>query len=238
MALGTKGVTLRLSNSSELVTVASSLMFTNTTGTSGIDGRIGSRDSTTLDLSAQGLSAGMRLVTNDTGATSVYTIFSIASSVIRFKKSTVDVFVPNLATTSLAITGYNMEEIGEIVSIDGPSGSVNVIDITNLGSTAREKLVAIQDEGQVTMEVLTNLTTDSTAINQWKLRDLRQAGIKSFFDIRFTDQLVGTTSEPSAYFFEGFVTNYGNAVALDDAVKTAITLEISSQAHFINAVSS
>lgn len=238
MALGTKGVTLRLSNSSDLVTVASSLLFTDTAGASGIDGRLGSRDSTVLNLTAQGFSTGMRLSINDTGATSVYTIFSITSSLIRFKKSTIDVFIPNTATTSLSVIGYNMEEIGEIVSIDGPSGSVNVIDITNLGSTAREKLVGIQDEGQVSMEVLSNFTTGSTEINQWKLRDLRQTGIKSFFDIRFTDVAVGATSEPSAYFFEGFVTNYANAVALDDAVKASIGLEISSQAHFIGQITS
>ncbi len=231
MASGTKGVTLRLSNSSELITAASPVLSVTTVDL----GRFNSSDTAIIDFVTLGFSTGMRVVTNSTNNTGVFTITSIQPSSLVIKGP--GVMSPDTSTT-LSLTGFLMEEIGEIVSIDGPSGSVNVIDITNLGSTAREKLVGIQDEGQVSMEVLTNLTTGSTGINQWKLRDLRQSGRLSFFDIRFTDQSVGTISEPSAYFFEGFVTNYVNAVALDDAVKTAITLEISSQAHFIAALSS
>ncbi len=230
MAFGTKGVTLRLSNSSDLVTAQSSVLnITTVVGNSVV--RVASSDVGEIDFVALGFTTGMRVTLNSSNNTGVYTINSLEATRLNLKETS-DVVTEDLSTT-LFITGYSMEEIGEIVSIDGPSGSVNVIDITNLGSTAREKLVGIQDEGQVSMEVLSNFTTGSTGINQWKLRDLRQTGIKSFFDIRFTDLPVTPFTDPSAYFFEGFVTNYSNAVALDDAVKASIGLEISSQAHFI-----
>ncbi len=234
MAFGTKGVTLRLSNSTDLVTIQSSVI-TIVAGNPPSRGRFVSSNTAVVDFITLGYTEGMRIRTNSSNNTGVYSVFDVLASTMTLSQSSAVVLSD--ASTTISLTGFPMEEIGEIVSIDGPAGSVNVIDITNLGSTAREKLVGIQDEGQVTMEVLSNFTTGSTGINQWKLRDLRQEGILSFFDIHFTDQSVGATSEPSAYFFEGFVTNYGNAVALDDAVKTAITLEISSQAHFINAIS-
>ena len=229
MAFGTKGVTLRLSNSSDLVTVQSSVLSIFSSA-----GGVGTSDTAVVDFVTLGYSSGMRIQTNSTNNTRVYTAAAVSSSRITFKNILGNADV----STTISITGYSMEDIGEIISIDGPAGSVNVIDITNLGSTAREKLVGIQDEGQVTMEVLSNFTTGSTGINQWKLRDLRQTGIKSFFDLVFTDETRNAAAEPSAYFWEGFVTNYGNAEALDDAVKSAITLEISSQAHFIPAISS
>ncbi len=228
MVLNTKGVTLRLSNSSDFRTVQSSILSIS------VLGAFLSSDTAIIDFITIGFTEGMRFRTNSSNNTGVYTIRAVSPDGLNVLEST-DFIVQDNSTT-LSFTGYNMEEIGEVVSIDGPAGSVNVIDITNLGSTAREKLVGIQDEGQVTMEVLSNFTTGSTGINQWKLRDLRQAGTKSFFDIRFTDVPVTTVSEPSAYFFEGFVTNYANAVALDDAVKASIGLEISSQAHFMNGI--
>ncbi len=235
MAQGTKGVTLRLSNSSDLLEIQSSVLKITTIGL-GFQPRVLSSNVGEVDFVALGFTTKMKIRTNSTNNTGVYTVRAVNATNINFKETSDLVSEDN--STTLSITGHNMEEIGEIVSIDGPSGSVNVIDITNLGSTAREKLVGIQDEGQVSMEVLSNFTTGSTEINQWKLRDLRQQGTLSFFDLVFADETRNDTAEPSAYSWEGFVTNYGNAVALDDAVKTAITLEISSQAHFIPAISS
>ncbi len=229
--MNTKGVTLRLSNSSNLLTAASSVLniTTDNSGTA----LITSTDSGEVNFEVLGFTTGMRIRINSAGSTGVYTIGALTTVELTMKDSS-DALDQDL-TTALSLTGYDMEPIGEIVSIDGPSGSVNVIDITHLGSTARTKLVGIQDEGQVSMEVWTNLTT-STAFNQWKLRDFRQSGLAGFYDICFTDFTQSATSEPSAYFFEAYVTNYSVSAALDDAVKSAIGLEISSVAHFINGI--
>ena len=39
--------------------------------------------------------------------------------------------------------------IGEVTQIGGPTGSATVIDISNLSSTRREKIMGLPDEGQV-----------------------------------------------------------------------------------------
>ncbi len=227
--MNTKGVALRLSNSSNLTTAGSSVLNVTTDASSTV--LITSTDVGEVDFVALGFTTGMRLRINSSNNTGVYTVGAVTTVVLTMKDSSVT--MNQDLTTALSLTGYDMEPIGEIVSIDGPAGSVNVIDITHLGSTARTKLVGIQDEGQVSMEVWTNLTT-STAFNQWKLRDFRQSGLAGFYDIYFTDFTQSATSEPSAYFFEAYVINYSVSAALDDAVKTAIGLEISSVAHFID----
>ncbi len=230
MAMNTKNVVLRLSNSSNLKTAASSVL--NVKIDPGV-ALITSTDAAEVDFEVLGFTTGMRVRINSADNTGVYTIGALTTVELTMKDSTVT--MTQDLTTALSMTGYDMEPIGEIVSIDGPSGSVNVIDITHLGSTARTKLVGIQDEGQVSMEVWTNLAT-STGFNQWKLRDFRQSGLAGFYDICFTDFTQSATSEPSAYFFEAYVTNYSISAALDDAVKSAISLEISSVAHFIDGV--
>ncbi len=228
MAINTKGIQIRLGTTN--ATAASSVISITTGGLRGV---ITSGNTAIIDFISLGFTSSMRLITNSSNNTGVLTINGASNANLVLNSTTLINADPS---TNLSIIGYQMDNIGEVVSIDGPAGSVNVIDITNLGSTAREKLVGIQDEGQLSMEVLSNFTTGSTGINQWKLRDLRQAGTKGVFDLVLTDQSA-TLPTPSAYFFEGFVTNYANAVALDDAVKASVGLEISSQAHFINRAS-
>ena len=74
-------------------------------------------------------------------------------------------------STSTAASTSSSALVGGLMSFDGPAGSSPVIDITNLASTAREKLVGIQDEGQVSGELLF-LPTD---VAQISLRTDRQA---------------------------------------------------------------
>ena len=123
MALGTKGVTLRLSNSSDLLETQSSVIsiLTSIGGRS----RVASIDTAIVDFVALGYLSNMRIVTNSINNTSIYTALSVLTSSITVKGSS-DVMNGDLSTTIL-ITGHTMEEIGEIVSIDGPAGSVNVM---------------------------------------------------------------------------------------------------------------
>ena len=43
--------------------------------------------------------------------------------------------------------------IGEITDFSGPGGQAAVIDVTNLNSTAKEKLVGLRDEGQLSLSL-------------------------------------------------------------------------------------
>ncbi len=119
-------------------------------------------------------------------------------------------------STSTVASTSSSALIGELMSFDGPAGSVPVIDITNLASTAREKLVGIQDEGQVSGE----FTWDPTNVAQIALRADRQAGTKKKMSIKFTD--VSSSVQQA----DAFCTNFALTSPLDDAVKVAFTLEI------------
>ncbi len=119
-------------------------------------------------------------------------------------------------STSTAVSTSSSALVGELMSLDGPTGSVPVIDITNLASTAREKLVGIQDEGQVSGEVL----WDPTNVAQIALRADRQAGTKKKFSIKYAD------ISSSVQQGDAFCINFAVSSPLDDAVKASFTLEI------------
>lgn len=108
--------------------------------------------------------------------------------------------------------------LGEVKSIQGPGGSASVIDTTNLSSTAKEKAMGLQDEGQITLEL--NLDTDDTM--QTGLRTDRTNQTLRNFKITLTDSSPATTLTFAAY-----VTNFSIAAAVDDVVTASVTLEIS-----------
>ena len=109
---------------------------------------------------------------------------------------------------------YN--DVGEITSIAGPGGSAAVIDVTNLSSAAKEKLIGLPDEGQITLEV--NL--DPGDAQQIGLKDDRASQTKRDFKITLTD--TSSTELTFQAFCLGFVIN----AAIDDKVGATITLEV------------
>lgn|SRR5574337_888301 len=105
-------------------------------------------------------------------------------------------------------------DVGEIVNFNGPSGSANVIDATHLGSTAKEKLMGLPDEGQFTFEV--NWIPSDTG--QQALRTARANRTKKSFRVTYTDASVQT--------FDGFVLSFSSSGGVDDKVSGSITVEI------------
>ncbi|MDY6844227.1 MAG: hypothetical protein SVW57_09090, partial [Thermodesulfobacteriota bacterium] len=177
MALESQGVEIRRATTS-LATAASSVISVS----SGATAKILSSDTAVIDFVTNSFTSGMRITlssTNDNN-TAVYTAKSVASSVIElYESATAD------ASTDLSITGSTMEKIGDITSFNGPTGSAAVIDVTNLGSTAKEKMMGIPDEGQFSFEV--NLNTTATALHR-TLKDDRAERAERTFDVRLTDQ--------------------------------------------------
>lgn len=127
------------------------------------------------------------------------------------------------ATTAASTVGDAL--IGGLLSFDGPAGSSPVIDITHLASTAREKLIGIQDEGQVSGELLW-IPSD---VAQIALRTDRQAGTKKKMSIKFTDD------DTSVMEADAFCTNFSFSSPLDDAVKVSFTLEITGAVNHTTA---
>jgi hypothetical protein len=172
---------------------------------------------------ADGFTTGMRIWTTnstDINHTLGFTIHSVAATVIGlYEDATVT------ATVIGSLYGAKMTEVGGITNFSVPSGSPSVIDITCLGSTAKEKCIGIVDEGQMTFEV----NVDSSDHIQWThIKDDRSNRTKRTWDVLFTDAstVAGATAVPSAILFDGFVTGFSVSGAVDQALKASITIEI------------
>ena len=106
--------------------------------------------------------------------------------------------------------------IANVTGFQGPGGSASVIDVTNLDSTAKEKLMGLPDEGQFTVDI--NLDPDDAS--HIALRGARAARTRTEFKVTFTD------SSPATGSFFGYVLGFHIQAAVDQAVKVSMTIEI------------
>jgi predicted secreted protein len=118
------------------------------------------------------------------------------------------------STTTALATAIS---IGSVAGFNGPSGSANVIDITHLGSTAKEKMMGLRDEGQISLDCI----FDPANSGQTKLRECRAARTKSHFAIKMTDTAI-TMIDGDCY-----VTGFALSGRVDDKLSLSVTLEIS-----------
>jgi hypothetical protein len=174
------------------------------------------------DFAADGFTTGMRISFDGTvNYTGGYTIHSVAATVLGI--------LENMATSTsitVGIHGAKFTNIGSITNFSAPSGSSPIIDVTHLGSTAKEKLVGISDEGQMTFEFLYD-PTDDMHVNH--LSSDRRARTQRTFNIQFSDQPSATgtgTMIPSQAMFNGYVTGYSRTAGVDQAIKGNVTIEI------------
>ena len=105
--------------------------------------------------------------------------------------------------------------IGEIATWDGPGGSASMYETTHLGSTAKEKMIGLPDEGQITLSGNWELDTDA---GQQAAATARLAGTEKNFRLTFSDASTGT--------FAGFVLGLASSGGVDDKVANSITIEI------------
>jgi hypothetical protein len=110
---------------------------------------------------------------------------------------------------------YN--DIPEVVSFSGPGGSGQVIDVTNLASTAIEKVMGLPDEGQLSFEI--NYVPTNTY--HAALRTARANKTLTKFKLTFTD--VGAME----WTFSAYVTGFTVSGGVNATVKASVTLEIS-----------
>ena len=116
-------------------------------------------------------------------------------------------------TTSLS----TVISVGQVVGFNGPTGSANVIDASHLGSTAKEKMIGLRDEGQITLDCLL-APADS---GQVKLRECRAARTQGNWAIKMTDTAITMLNG------HGYVSGFSVTGAVDQIVKASITIEIS-----------
>ena len=114
------------------------------------------------------------------------------------------------------------QEVGDVISFSGPSGSAGVIDITNLQSTAKEKLLGLRDEGQLSMELI----CDPADAGQVALRVDRATRTKRGCALKLSDTAVTFIG------FKGYCSGYSVSGAVDDKVSLAVTIEITGAVAF------
>ena|SRR3990167_6759336 len=117
---------------------------------------------------------------------------------------------------STSTAASTAQSVGGVMGFNGPNGSAGVIDVTTLQSTAKEKLMGLPDEGQISLDMV-YLSTD---VGQIALRNDRAARTKRKLAIKLTDG-------SSQYFHaDAYCTNFSITGAVDDVVKASVTLEL------------
>lgn len=121
-------------------------------------------------------------------------------------------------------TPETFTSISEVKSISGPSGKLDIIDVTSLSSpnNMREKLATLNDEGQVSIDMLF-LPGDSTQDHITGINYIRRNRELRNFQILFSDSGATTAT------FAAYVTSFAITAALEGALEATATLDISGQ---------
>ena len=119
-----------------------------------------------------------------------------------------------LALSSGSPTAFS--HVGNITDFSGPGGQASVIDVSNLASTRREKLMGLADEGQIGL----NLNWDPDDTGHQLLRTLRNERTRAEFQFTLTD------ATPAVAKFFGYVLGVNLSGAVDQVIKAAVTIEI------------
>lgn len=120
----------------------------------------------------------------------------------------------NAVAAEVTITGYR--HLGEVTDFDGPGGSASVIDTTSLDSVAKEKLVGLPDEGQITFSL--NFVPGNRG--QVAFRQARRSRAETGFALVFSDTAATVAR------FQGFAMEWSVSGAVDDKVSASATIEI------------
>lgn len=107
--------------------------------------------------------------------------------------------------------------IAKITDFSAFSGSASVIDTTNLDSTAKEKLMGLQDFGQVSI----NFFVIPDDAGQVALEAAKSARTLKNFKLTLND------TANTTYAFSGYVLSKSASGAVDQAVTGSATIEIS-----------
>jgi len=108
--------------------------------------------------------------------------------------------------------------IGELTGIDGVgSGTSAEIDVTTLSSTAKEFILGLKDEGEVTL----TMNLDTANAPQTGLRTDRDNKTLRNFELTLTD------SGPTVITFSAYVKNFPLGISVDSQITLSLALRIS-----------
>ena len=111
-------------------------------------------------------------------------------------------------------------EIGQVVAFNGPSGSAGKIDVTNLGSTAKQFLMGLRDEGDISLDVIYD---PSTVVGHEQLFLDRGTRTERGWIIKIS---TGDSETGQKLGGRAYCTGFSITGAVDDAIKATMTLAI------------
>ena len=167
------------------------------------------------------------LIQCDAQDTAIYAVKSVAATVIGIFGTS-----PSTGSTNIVITGYTMGDIGEVTDFNGPGGAAAVIDVTHLGSTAKQKLIGLRDEGQLSL----TLNYNATDTGQNGLKSDRAARVKNLYDIMFHDLTTSASAMPSRAAFFSYCQQFAASGAVDGKVVANAVLEITGAVKYSTKV--
>ena len=170
-------------------------------------------------------STGMRIAVEASLNRGAFTIKTTAATAIGVYET----LVAQASGGAVSITGHTMQNIGEVVSFNGPSMSAAIIDVTNLASTAKEKLIGVYDAGQVSISVLFDEQSSGAKLHDALIRDMT-ARTKRQMDVIFKGN---STLNTQAVYFGGYVSGFSITGAVDNAIKADITVALASGVNFL-----
>jgi hypothetical protein len=118
-----------------------------------------------------------------------------------------------LSTTTSLSTNI---AVGQVTGFNGPTGSANVIDVTHLQSTAKEKMIGLRDEGQITLD----LNCFPGDAGQVKLRECRAARTQCNWALKLNDTAITMLNA------NGYISGYAITGSVDNKVNLSVTIEI------------
>ena len=133
-------------------------------------------------------------------------------------------------STSTAASTSTSHAVAEVVGFNGPTGSANIIDCSHLGSTAKEKLIGLRDEGQVSFDV--NFRPGTTGQDYLRTCRANRSMKKAVIQLNDNTTEVARTK----IIFDAYVSGFSITGAVDQIVKGSISLEITGACTFATAL--
>lgn len=113
----------------------------------------------------------------------------------------------------------NFQKVGNVKEYSGPGGQAAVIDVSNLESTFREKLVGLPDEGQLSF----GINIDPADVVHLAIKTARRN--RTLVEFRIT---LSNAAATKLTFF-GYILGYQLSGGVDQAVNASITIEIDGE---------
>lgn len=120
--------------------------------------------------------------------------------------------------------------IGEVVGFNGPTGQAGTIDVTHLGSTAKEFLMGLRDEGEVTLDI----NFKPTDAGQVRLRTDRAARSLKKCVIKLNDNT--TDAATTKLIFDAYCIGLAAQGSVDNALKGTVTIKIAGAVTYSSVV--